>query len=125
MAVKLKSKGRDLRYSRACVEVQSAKWHQKNSRSEEFCFLLCVETPPCQTFIIISSASSKHQMPLYSATSTVSGQLPSAPWDICIYSLTWITLFSLHLFEMTRQLPSSALCLSGPDVWLTRIQISL
>lgn len=85
--------------------------------------LTCRDT--IMPFIIISSTSSKHQMPRYSATSTVSGQLPSASWDICIHSLTWITLFSLHLFEMTRQLPSSALCLSGFDGWLTRVQISL
>lgn len=118
-----KTNGGDLRY-RSCVEAQSAKLHQKNSMSKQFCFLLCVETPSCQTFIIISSTSRKHQMPRYSATSTVSGQLPSAPWDICIYSPTWITLFSLHLFEMTRQLPSSTLYSSGPECWLTGIQIS-
>lgn len=42
----------------------------------------------CQAFIIISSTSCKHQMPQTSATSTVSGQPPSAPWDICIYFLS-------------------------------------
>lgn len=99
--------------------------HRKNNMSEEFCFLLCVMTASHQTFIIISSASSKHQMPQCKATLTVSGHLPSTPWDICIYSLTWITLFSLHLFEMTRQLPTSTLCLSGPDHCLVTIQISL
>lgn len=98
--------------------------HQENIMSEEFSFLLYVAILLHQTFIIISGASSKHQMPQYSATLTVSGQLPSAPWDICIYSLTWISLYSLHLFEMSLQLPTTTLFLSAPDHYLTTAQIT-
>lgn len=61
--------------------------NEKNKRgggvAEVFLFSLS-----CQAFIIISSTSCKHQMPQTSATSTVSGQPPSAPWDICIYFLS-------------------------------------
>lgn len=102
---------------KACFsDAMSKTWHQKNNMSEGLCFFSCVKIQSCQTFIIISSMSSEQQMLQYSATMTVSGQLPSAPWDKCIYSLTWITLLSLHLFEMTLQLPSFSPCLSGPDV---------
>lgn len=57
--------------------------NKKRGVAEVFLFSLL-----CQAFIIISSTSCKHQMPQTSATSTVSGQPPSAPWDICIYFLS-------------------------------------
>lgn len=81
------------------------KTKKKGGTAEVFLFSFSLW---CQAFIIISSMSCKHQMPQTSATSTVSGRPPSAPWDICIYFLS--PGFSIHLLEMTRQLPSGTDC---------------
>lgn len=64
-----------------------------------------------QAFIIVSDAARRQQMPPPGVASTVSGQLPSALWDIRLSSsFTWITLFSLG---------SCRSSLSGPDWLLT------
>lgn len=43
---------------------------------------------------------------------------------ICSYSLTWTTIFSLHLFAMTQQPPSSTLCLPEPQCCFVKAEIS-
>lgn len=71
------------------MSVKVISWgHKIKKRGIAKVFFLFFFSLLCQAFIIISSTSCKHQMPQTSATSTVSGRPPSAPWDICIYFLS-------------------------------------